>query len=571
VIAVSPATPHLSGGGRDGFAQELRRAAWPGGEPAAGRSAVRTSLCLLQPQAHASEGALLRWQLDARGSARVELRGGIAHELREEAQRADDVALAGRVGVVEGDRFHETRPSRPRKIEWDQVLREFVRVVARDKAQRLLFQRADAAVLRGRVARKGESPVSADPAAANKSRAARAPILRSARRLISARRSAPAPWFPHQGAACHPCRPVISINSADRLLLLAPHPDDESLATGGLIQKAIAAGARVRVLFVTSGDNNPWPQRYLERRWHISASHRERWAERRRAEATAALRALGADAEAARYLGYPDQGLTGLLMAADEARLQLLRDEWRKFRPTIAIVPAVDDAHPDHSALAVMASLVLDDGANPDLRVYDFLVHRPKVLRSGSAIQVTLSDAQLQAKLAAVRCHESQIALSRGRLERLVQREEYFREVDTGTTGDAPHPIAAAALDQESLTVAIARHWHFWGDRFLFVAGQDSLGRSIRWSVKVSGQGGKTLLRDEQTSNSTACASVEPDGKQTLVRMKRGDLGPGCHIYAKLSEPTMFFDRAGWREIIRPGSASPKLANPSALFSASAA
>ncbi len=39
--------------------------------------------------------------------------------------------------------------------------------------------------------------------------------------------------------------------STDRLLVFAPHPDDETLATGELIQTALAAGASVRVIFAT--------------------------------------------------------------------------------------------------------------------------------------------------------------------------------------------------------------------------------------------------------------------------------------------------------------------------------
>ena len=42
-----------------------------------------------------------------------------------------------------------------------------------------------------------------------------------------------------------------------RVLMLAPHPDDESLGTGGLIQRATRAGGEVHVVFVTDGDNNP--------------------------------------------------------------------------------------------------------------------------------------------------------------------------------------------------------------------------------------------------------------------------------------------------------------------------
>ena len=53
--------------------------------------------------------------------------------------------------------------------------------------------------------------------------------------------------------------PVSLPSSAqDRLLVVAPHPDDETIAAGGLIQSALHAGAAVRVLFATDGDNNPW-------------------------------------------------------------------------------------------------------------------------------------------------------------------------------------------------------------------------------------------------------------------------------------------------------------------------
>ena len=81
----------------------------------------------------------------------------------------------------------------------------------------------------------------------------------------------------------------LKITHRDRILILAPHPDDESLAAGGLIQRAVKVGAKVRVLFATDGDNNPWPQRFLERKVQISLTDRARWGRRRRKEALAAL------------------------------------------------------------------------------------------------------------------------------------------------------------------------------------------------------------------------------------------------------------------------------------------
>ena len=42
----------------------------------------------------------------------------------------------------------------------------------------------------------------------------------------------------------------------ERILVLAPHPSDETLAAGGLIQEATALEIPVRVCFFTMGDNN---------------------------------------------------------------------------------------------------------------------------------------------------------------------------------------------------------------------------------------------------------------------------------------------------------------------------
>ncbi|PYK76748.1 MAG: hypothetical protein DME38_15975 [Verrucomicrobia bacterium] len=69
--------------------------------------------------------------------------------------------------------------------------------------------------------------------------------------------------------------PTFHIRS--RLMLIAPHPDDEALACSVILQKAVRAGAAIRIIYVTDGDDNPWPQRAVERRWRLSASDRERW------------------------------------------------------------------------------------------------------------------------------------------------------------------------------------------------------------------------------------------------------------------------------------------------------
>src|SRR5512143_3590489 len=46
----------------------------------------------------------------------------------------------------------------------------------------------------------------------------------------------------------------LQVPSHLRLMVFAPHPDDETLGAGGLIQRVLATGGKVRVVFVTNGD-----------------------------------------------------------------------------------------------------------------------------------------------------------------------------------------------------------------------------------------------------------------------------------------------------------------------------
>ncbi|TMQ65865.1 MAG: hypothetical protein E6K78_07050, partial [Candidatus Eisenbacteria bacterium] len=57
---------------------------------------------------------------------------------------------------------------------------------------------------------------------------------------------------------------VVGLGANDRVMVIAPHPDDESLACAGLLQASARAAARVRVVFLTDGDNNPWAQLVAE-------------------------------------------------------------------------------------------------------------------------------------------------------------------------------------------------------------------------------------------------------------------------------------------------------------------
>src|SRR5260221_12065756 len=51
--------------------------------------------------------------------------------------------------------------------------------------------------------------------------------------------------------AARPPRPTLSVDMDTRLLIVSPHPDDEVLAAGGLMQRLGAAHGTVRVVYLT--------------------------------------------------------------------------------------------------------------------------------------------------------------------------------------------------------------------------------------------------------------------------------------------------------------------------------
>ncbi|MEO7323628.1 MAG: PIG-L family deacetylase [Dokdonella sp.] len=245
----------------------------------------------------------------------------------------------------------------------------------------------------------------------------------------------------------------------DRLLVFAPHPDDETLAAGELIQAAQDAGASVRVVFVTDGDNNPWPQRWLERRWHIGNAERARWGARRRGEAGEALKRLGLDVQHnAHFLNWPDQGLTDSLMRDDRAVNRLV-EEISAFTPTHMVLPTLADRHPDHSALRVLLELAVLRSGSDCIRL-GYVVHAAD--KSAPEHQQSVAESgRQQRKQWAMQAYVSQMLLSRRRLLALAARAEQF-EV-THASMPAPHgaptiqiPYRSRARRRHELLLVVA-------------------------------------------------------------------------------------------------------------------
>jgi LmbE family N-acetylglucosaminyl deacetylase len=220
---------------------------------------------------------------------------------------------------------------------------------------------------------------------------------------------------------------VLLKRSGASLMVWAPHPDDESLAAGGLIQRARAYGARVSVVFASDGENNPWPQRALERRVWIGSRQRVDWARRRRIEAEAALRELGGERISVHRLGWPDGGVTWMLLEETGSMLAAMRELLEREQPSLLVLPDLVDRHPDHSAVHVLMEMVFQSmprGTRPECLGY--LLHGRS--RSGAPCRaVFLLDPDEQTrKHKAISAHASQIALSGRRLMRSATDTEKF-------------------------------------------------------------------------------------------------------------------------------------------------
>jgi LmbE family N-acetylglucosaminyl deacetylase len=317
----------------------------------------------------------------------------------------------------------------------------------------------------------------------------------------------------------------------DRLLVLAPHPDDETLATGCLIQRALATGAAVQVLFATDGDDNPWPQRWIEKRWRIGAAGRARWGARRRVEAVRALAILGDGAVSTRFLGLPDQGLTDRLMR-DDAAESALAAAIAGFGPSHVAVPSLDDRHPDHSALRLIAEIALARSGTGCMR-FAYLVH------GEAASTARVADARaLARKRAAFAAHETQWRLGARRFGRLVERPESFARVDA-----ADRSMSSAVAHHGDRLLVPARVLQALGRHELLIVAFDA-SRVLRLRVRRRPGRRDPLV---ESGNGAVVEAVPLDGG-LAIRCGAGWCGP-VRACAKVERPwprIVVFDRRGW-------------------------
>lgn len=275
-----------------------------------------------------------------------------------------------------------------------------------------------------------------------------------------------------------------------RVMIFSPHPDDETLAAGGIIQRAAALGGEVRIVWITNGDGYLEGMQKEKLQGLPSSQDFINYGMKRHKEALEALRSLGLRNSNGVFLGFPDDGIQDLWFThwpaqhpyrsphthLDHVFYDHTRNRWARytgealkhdimetlmdFEPDWVVVPDPRDVHPDHRATGYFVldalNTVLSKGRlhSGKTSVFTYLVHYAdypsasqwekhisegeKGMSSsspqldGTWWSLVLTEREIQGKQRALKAHASQWEALGGFLQKFVQHRELFCRLDTG-------------------------------------------------------------------------------------------------------------------------------------------
>lgn len=240
-------------------------------------------------------------------------------------------------------------------------------------------------------------------------------------------------------------RDVSEATAKRSCLVVAAHPDDETLGCGVTIMRKLAAGTPVKVVIATDGRHSS----------HSGVISPERLAEIRRAEALEATRRLGLEPRQIVFLDLEDQGLEHHQPELSDR----LAAEVDDFQPQELLVSSVLDHHPDHRAIGQVARQLVASGAVSG-RVAEYPVgfwqsipfpvrRRP---RSGSAAATALSFGR--GSVQTVAGLRAELVSTNGYLDRKRQVLDAYASQLTNLTGEPDW----WTLDERFLTHFLGRY-----------------------------------------------------------------------------------------------------------------
>lgn len=203
----------------------------------------------------------------------------------------------------------------------------------------------------------------------------------------------------------------INLEEHHRIMVFAPHCDDEILGAGGLIQLALRNRSEIIVVLETNGDGYLFATMDEFRRLYPRPSDYIKMGNIRQQETLNALESLGVPADQVFFLGYPDRGTPALWLRnwsgdrpylspytrafrspyqqtfdreavyAGQDLLSNIRTLLEIYRPDMIVYPHPADVHPDHWGLSVFVRLAVylmqREHIDYEPAMYAYLIHRP--------------------------------------------------------------------------------------------------------------------------------------------------------------------------------------------------
>lgn len=134
---------------------------------------------------------------------------------------------------------------------------------------------------------------------------------------------------------------TVAADSFGNSLIVAPHPDDETLGCGGTAALLLQQGLKVNFVFVSDGtmshpNSRKFPASQLR--------------ELRETEAVEAVTILGASKSETEFLAYPDRAVQGFQSPFFESAVRIFASRLMRIKPDTVFLPWKNDPHPDHRA-----------------------------------------------------------------------------------------------------------------------------------------------------------------------------------------------------------------------------
>ncbi|MGE5632853.1 MAG: PIG-L deacetylase family protein [Caulobacteraceae bacterium] len=295
---------------------------------------------------------------------------------------------------------------------------------------------------------------------------------------------------------------AIPPGSGSRVLVFAPHNDDEVLGAGILINKVLRNNGQVKIVMVTNGDGyrnalafdyfnlNPKPSDYIKFGYN------------RQQETLHALKSLGLKEDNLIFLGYPDGGISYLwntywdktnpytsvhtqtstspysnsytknVPYTGENLVEDITSIINDFKPTYIVYPHPNDRHPDHWAVNCFVKYALTlTGYSPDIE-WLYLVHRgdwPTPMREEKKMYLVppaalinigttwealaMTEEDIEGKAAAIRFYKTQLRTLKPLLTAFERKNELLGVYPNFKIPSGLHEDTEIAPDDSNLAI----------------------------------------------------------------------------------------------------------------------